>query len=510
MPFRRLLAGASLALAAACGGASDPDAPEPLPAAGTVAGRPSILLITVDTLRRDHLSCYGYFRETSPVIDRLAAEGILFERALASMASTYPSHLSLLTGLYPHQHGRTSNKDGVKKPYRSVEGCESAAVVLRELGYDTAAFVSSTVLHARTGIGEGFDVFSCPKAAQKPLKAVKISDGFLEWLEGRDGERPFFVWLHYWDTHEPNNPPEPHLLQFPTTDALRERIAAAGIRADAVIEEFEEDERVVERFFEATPVRSGGRRARRERESATTYQVDEDAIADLWNRYDADLHYVDTQIGRVFDALRERGAWDDSVIVFSADHGQSLGENRSFGHGRISNVNTFVPLVMRLPEGVVAQPARHEALVSLVDVMPTVLRRLDPGGESGPLAAYLAQVEGEDLFSGRFRRPHALTQESTRFHRGGEREEAYALLSGPWKYVRRGEDAQLFDLAGAGEYVDVRTEHPDVELRLKSRLTMLLRRLPLAEGAATSDAGPADETEELLQNLDELGYGGDE
>jgi len=164
------------------GGTPATSAPQPerptssLPQAGTLPSAPSILLVTVDTLRRDHLSCYGYFRETSPCIDAFAKKGVLFERTLAPMASTYPSHLSILTGLYPHQHGRTANRDGVKNPFKSIEGCASVAVALRDQGYRTGGFISSTVLHARTGVGEGFDHFSCPNPGQKPFKAARISE----------------------------------------------------------------------------------------------------------------------------------------------------------------------------------------------------------------------------------------------------------------------------------------------------------------------------------------------
>ena len=515
-------------LAGACGGGSEPPggggdepaaaeatpgaltsgpevAPEPvstLPRAGTLEERPSILLITVDTLRRDHLSCYGYFRETSPNIDAFAAKGVLFERALASMASTYPSHLSMLTGLYPHQHGRTANKDGVKNPFRSVDGCASLAVALRGQGYRTGGFVSSTVLHSRTGIGEGFDTFACPNPGQKPFKAGRISNSFLEWLEEGERGRPFFTWLHYWDTHEPNSPPEEHLALFPTTPELKARIAAAGIEPAPLVREFAEDERVVERFFLGTPVEGGGRNRRRQAREKREFQADPESIEDLWNRYDADLHYIDESLGRVFAALDEGDLWKSTLVVFVADHGQSLGEFNSFGHGLISNVNTFVPLILRFPEGLVPQPRRIPELVSIVDITPTLLARF-----ADPLPGlFLDQFEGEDLFSGRFARDFALTQESTRFHKGGEREETYAVLSERWKYVRTGSGAELYDLEGAGEYVDVLTEHPDVEARLTGALSALLERVSTS---GSSEAPSEEEASELLDNLKELGYGGD-
>jgi len=474
-----------------------------IPRAGQAAARPSVLLITVDTLRRDHLGCYGYFRDTSPRIDEFAEKGVLFERALASMASTYPSHLSMLTGMYPHQHGRTANKDGVKNPFRSIEGCASLAVALAAEGYRTAGFVSSTVLHSRTGIGEGFEQFTCPNPGQKPFKAGRISDAFLKWLdEGEGDERPFFAWTHYWDTHEPNSPPAEHLELFETTPELKARIAAAGIESEPLVREFEEDERVVERFFLGTPVQGGGRNRRRQPQKRPEYKADPASIEDLWNRYDADLHYIDASLGRVFDRLDAEGLWSSTIVIFVADHGQSLGEFNSFGHGLISNVNTFVPLIVRFPEGLVSQPLRVPELVSIVDLAPTILGRFGT-----PLGgAFSQQFEGEDLFSGAFVRRFALTQESTRFHKGGERGATFALLSGDWKFVRRETGSELYDLAGAGESVDVLAEHPDVEGRLNATLSTLLERV---SATGSSQAPSEEEAEELLQNLEALGYGGD-
>ncbi|MAB80352.1 MAG: hypothetical protein CMJ89_13440 [Planctomycetes bacterium] len=497
-----------------CGsGVGDPEgapataAPQPeqptssLPQAGTLPSAPSILLVTVDTLRRDHLSCYGYFRETSPCIDAFAKKGVLFERTLAPMASTYPSHLSILTGLYPHQHGRTANRDGVKNPFKSIEGCASVAVALRDQGYRTGGFISSTVLHARTGVGEGFDHFSCPNPGQKPFKAARISGAFLEWLgEETEEQRPFFAWVHFWDTHEPNSPPPEHRAFFKTTPELKERIAAAGIEPEPLVREFAEDERVIDRFFLGNPVEGGGKNRQRSNRKKPQYKADPASIEDLWNRYDADLHYIDESLGRIFDDFDEKDLWKSTIVIFVADHGQSLGEFNSFGHGLISNINTFVPLIMRFPEGVVSQPARVKSLVSLVDIMPTVLARFGHGR-----LGILPQFEGEDLFSGSFLRNRVMVQESSRFHLGGEREAAHALLSGDWKFIRRESGSELFNLAAGGETSDVLAEHPGVANRLNSELSALLERT----SASGSDAVLSEEEgEALLEGLRELGYGG--
>jgi arylsulfatase A-like enzyme len=154
------------------------------------AERPSIVLVTVDTLRREHLGCYGYPRPTSPRVDALAAESVLFERAYATMAMTFPSHLSMLTGLYVHQHGRGSNHEGVRNPFVSAAGHASIADALGSIGYRTAGMVSSTVLHEHTGIGAGFETYHGPRIRDRHCRARETMDRTLSWLHFPDGTVP--------------------------------------------------------------------------------------------------------------------------------------------------------------------------------------------------------------------------------------------------------------------------------------------------------------------------------
>ena len=480
----------------------EPSAP-PLQA-GQLAFRPSVLLITIDTLRRDHLGCYGYFRDTSPNIDALAAEGVTFDRALASTASTLPSHLSILTGLYIHQHGRTSNSAGLREPFVSGPGCMSIARVLGEDGYRTAAVVSSRVMTPSTGMGDGFQMYDSPRLAANPRAARATSSRALAWLAELEGDDPFFLWVHYWETHEPNEPEAPYDTMFETDEQLREWIGRRGIDTEKLTSKFRRDAEVHEHFLDLPKENSSVSRGQRppgRRKSRRSVEIDVDLIGDLINRYDGDLRYIDHHMGRVLDWLRASEHWERTVVVFTADHGQSLGENVAFGHGRITNVNTFVPLVMRFPARLVEQPARFPALVSLVDIMPTVLGR----GEAGVDSAYQAQAEGLDVLSGEFRRFYALTQESERPHKVGRR---LALVADRWKYVYRDDEPDLlYDLDGSGEGVDVRDEHGEVARTLRTIVEGLLARKPeLRTGELASD----EEIEGLLEDLRQLGYVGDE
>ncbi len=472
---------------------------------------PPIILITIDTLRRDHLGCYGYFRDTSPNVDAFAREAILFERALVTMASTYPSHLSMLTGLYPHQHGRTSNQDAVKRPFASGPGCTSVARALQEAGWRTAAFVSSRVLVEQSGISDGFQDYWCPRPAENPAQAAQTTDRALAWLDGVEREKPFFLWVHLWDTHEPNLPPEPYASMFATDERLTSWIEQRGIDPAALEEKFARDPIVPKRFLSAEreadksmaqryEERQGRRKSKQER---PRFPIDAAAIAGLFNRYDGCVRYVDDQVGRVFERLKALGLWDEALVVFTADHGQSLGEDTFLGHGRISNVNTFVPLLVRVPHGAAGSPRRDSRLVSLVDLVPTLLGRL----EDGVLGDFRAQLEGSDVLALGFDRPYALVEEATQFHGSKGKELKYALIEGRWKYVRAPEGNQLYDLEAEGEGVDVLQQNQRQANRLHAKVEELLKRRPeISTGAVASP----QEIQELLDELEDLGYAEDE
>jgi arylsulfatase A-like enzyme len=474
-----------------------------------------IVLITLDTLRRDHLGCYGYFRDTSPRMDAFAAESVVFERALATAASTFPSHLSMLTGLYPHQHGRTSNFEGIREPFVSGPGCASLARALQAAGWRTAGFVSSRVLAEDTGIDDGFETYWCPSPRGNPARAETTTDHALAWLESTEPGGQLFLWVHLWDTHEPNDPPEPYAGMFEADERLSARIAESGIDLERLREKFKADASVPKMFFgNAGAERKKSIAERREEElqrkrrkrkpQEPEVEIDERSLLDLWNRYDACVRYLDHEIGRILDTLAERGLSERAIVAIVADHGQSLGENASLGHGKITNVNTFVPFLLRIP-GVEAR--RDPRLVSLVDLVPTVLGRLGADFQ----APFRSQFEGSDVLATDFERPHVLVQEASAFHGTSglpsERPARCALLEGRWKYLFAEGGNELYDLDGAGEGVDVLAQNWDDAVRLHAKVQELLARRP-----ETQVAAPVSEerAKELLEELEKMGYVGDE
>jgi arylsulfatase len=492
-----------------------PIAVAPAPRAEADAAQATaIVLVTLDTLRREHLGCYGYFRDTSPSLDAFAAQSLVFERAFATAASTFPSHLSMLTGLYPHQHGRTSNQQAVHQPFTSGPGCISLARFLGEAGWRTAAFVSSRVLAEDTGIGDGFGTFWCPSPKANPARAETTVDNALAWLDAAGPGAPIFLWVHLWDTHEPNDPPPAYAELFTADERLRAHVAERGIDVEALRRKFTADTSIPKRFFgnvQAEKKKSLAERQeeklQRKRRQRRPEELDLDLadVLDLWDRYDACVRYIDDQVGRLFEALRAKGLWDGALVAVVADHGQSLGENDSLGHGRITNLNTFVPFLLRVPGGAFP-PRRDGRLVSLVDLTPTLVGRLGP-----EIAGRLrGQFEGADVLAPDFTRPHVLVEEAG-FHGTAqamaEDPARCALLEGRWKYLFSTRGNELYDLEGAGEGVDVLKDHWDDAVRLHAKVEELLKRRPEVQtGAPVSD----EKAQQLLEDLKKMGYVGDE
>lgn len=251
---------------------------------------PNIVLITIDTLRADRLGAYRYFRDTSPVLDALAEESIVFERCIAPIATTYPSHLSLLTSTYPHETGAVANAGAGGAPFVPTPHLRSLAQLLSESGYQTAAFVSAAPLKSFSGIDAGFDVFDEPEPRTRP--AEETNARVFEWLEAR-GEAPSFLWVHYFEPHSPYQPPEPLDKKFRPDDELRSYLT--------------------ERDFQ--PVYRAG-----------TLPVH------VNSRYDGEVRQADQQVGLLLDALRsEPEIWNHTIVIVLGDHGEGLGQ-----HGRRS------------------------------------------------------------------------------------------------------------------------------------------------------------------------------
>ncbi len=445
MPSIRLVALALLGLAGGC--TPKPSEPQPL--------RP-IVLVTIDTLRADHLGCYGYFRDTSPNLDALAERSVLFRKAVTTIATTLPAHVSLFTGRYPLETGVVVNGGKMLRRGQGSDSVPFLAELLAGMGYQTAAFVSATPVKRYTGIDAGFVSFDEPEIGGR--RALETTEAVLSWLE-KSMAAPFFLWVHYFDPHAPYWPPLEHDL-FETEPRLLEFLRAKGVP-----EPFDPE------------------------------------VLGANNFYDGEIHSVDSQIGRLVARLEELELFEDLTFVVVADHGEALGQHDRIGHGEIYNEELFVPLMIKFPAASGLNGRKVDSLVSLVDVVPTLVGRL---GLPVPEAA-LERLSGTDVLRGRTRRDHALAQRTFGTRRRWGRGEKFALVSLEWKYVLETREAdELYDVtedpAERFNLVD-RERRRAKELRAEL-LEVIAERTRQADRVTTvEEASP-----KVVEELRSLGY----
>ncbi len=313
----------------------------------------TVVLITIDTLRADHVGAYGYPRPTTPFLDHLAAEGVVFENAYSSSSHTAPSHASLFTSLYPEAHGVLRN--GARLPPGQFT---TLADALSLEGFETAAFTSVSFLDEIAG---GFDYLDHGKF-QLGERAFRSSgetvSAALEWLLDREPGTDLFLWIHLYDVHAHSKREGPHEKFLPR---LREYMATDS-------SDFEE---YLERVYLGDPL------SKRQKRHLL--------------QYDARLAYVDSEIDRLFQAVEEDNAGSTLWIVTS-DHGEGLGNHGIMGHGpHLYTEQLRVPLIV-YAEPPVWPHARVSHLVRLVDLYPTILDLVNAPSVGGP-------IEGVSLYS---------------------------------------------------------------------------------------------------------------
>jgi len=412
--------------------------------------RPNLLFLSVDTLRADHLGTYGHERPTSPALDALCAEAVVFESAHSSSSWTLPSFASAMTGLPTSSHGCWNFKSRLAPSFTTL------AETLQHAGYHTAAVVSHTFLGSRYGLHQGFaDYDESLVAATRPISheaitAPNISDRALALLDAQAAsDQPWFIWLHYFDPHR----------SYRFHDGVSEQF-------DGPTEELEyEDPR-------------------------------QQAL------YEGEIAFTDKHIGRVLDRLEALGLADDTVVVLFADHGEEFQEHQRLGHGKtLYREVERIPLAVRAP-GIA--PMRVDTPVSVIDVMPTVLELLGvPSAPSGGAARSLAP-----LMLGRSLPPRGCLLELRLRQR---KVDAEAFVFGRWKLIEERPldpsvppSTLLFDiLADPDEQHDVATEKPDVVAQMQARMQLALAQ---ARGAAQSSVGEVDLSAEDLDQLRALGY----
>lgn len=280
--------------------------------------RPNVLIILVDTLRADHLGIYGYERDTSPNIDNFARQNLLYLNAYSSSAWTPPSVASIFTGVYPSVHGHMPRPGGSKFGRlftRIDEKFKTLAESFREINYTTAAITANPLIGEKYGLTQGFEQFYSPGREKGDIitrRAIK----YLSKLRPKD--RPFFLYLHYLDPHDPYQPPNKYKNLF-TGQLTR------------------------------------------------PYQESELKII---SQYDGEIKFIDDQIGTLFNWLKTNNLYEDLSIIFVSDHGEQFRERGFLGHGdRVHSEEIHIPLIIKAN----GRSGQISEVASLVDIYPTLL-----------------------------------------------------------------------------------------------------------------------------------------
>jgi arylsulfatase A-like enzyme len=444
--------------------------------AGAPAGEPrNVILISLDTLRPDHLGCYGHGRETSPAIDALAERGVRFADASSSAPWTLPAHTTMFTGLYPSRHG--------VKDYSHRLGAESLtlAEILAARGFQTWAVVNTwNIADPRFEIFQGFrdenvhyvrESQADANGGQRILNTgAAVAEQARELLRGRDPGRPFFLFAHFYDAHTDFTPAPEYRRRFvgPYSGKL--------------------DGTTVQLFA----IRDRGLR------------LSEADLRHLRELYDAEIRQLDDVLAEFFEFLEQEGLERETLIVLTSDHGEEFQEHGGLLHGRTQHEELLrVPLILAgpgIPRGaVVEQP------VSLVDLLPTILSVL---GMAPP-----APVDGIDLvpaWGGATLPERVLFGEADHNNRVDGKPvidiKRMARLGPAKLHLDRSTEAvQLYDLASDPH------EQRDLAARAPERVELLRAALArFLDGAVASQASGAELSPAELELLRQLGYAGDE
>jgi arylsulfatase A-like enzyme len=435
--------------------------------------QPSVVLVVIDALRRDHLSLYGYAKETSPGLARLAEESAVFERCLATSSWTKPSTLSLLSGLYPPSHGGHRGR-------KASSRIDFLGEVLQEHGYATAAVSGNPYVSPAFGMDQGFDHFELGgnrRPRDYPDSTVLL-DGARAWLAEHAGE-PFFLYLHLMNVHGPYRAPPEFRLRF--------------------LEEPHAEFRFQGRLWKDI-VRHG----RLDRRGDFT----EAHLRDLTARYDGAIAYTDSVLTRFLEELREQGILDRSLLVITADHGEELFDHGGFGHRRtLYGEQLEIPLLIREPAGVGAGRRIAEP-VSLVDLPATVLDWLGllPPENKGAFGngMSLLPLLREPRRGGPGPARHLLAQLDEASGRAFLLQDwPYRLLQIEKDYQGRENEVELFDEEDdPHELSDLAPQQGERVAELEARA----RALRGALEANSFEGDPALLDEDLARRLQALGY----
>ncbi|MFC2091203.1 sulfatase [Elusimicrobiota bacterium] len=438
-----------------------------------------IILITVDTLRADHLSSYGYPRKTSECIDRFARNGTIFHNALSPISTTSPAHASIFTSLYPLQHNVMKNGHILQDKYTTM------AEILKSAEFKTAGF-ASTYLHFKVAnMHQGFDFYDEPNPEDTPYyrPAHETTDAAINWINNQDPSQKTFMWIHYFDPHGP----------YRTHEFFN---SASKDEEDFLANYLMEKQHI----------------------STTIHDNDPAKMYAVITNYDAEIHFADTQISRFLDNMLNNGFYDNTLWIITADHGEGLGNHDWMEHGKnIYNEQLRVPLIMFFSSGRYKNKSIKK-IVELTDILPTLIQII--GGKAAESFKKIPNAQGTSLLPllndvpDSFPDKYAFAQrmmysaESTdklKFPDRYEPGEKYAFQSKDFKYIYR--------TAGNDEFFNLKKDpyetiniHGDPEFRYISRKMkdLLIDKIEQLKKGTFIEPEIADS--QVIEKLRSLGY----
>lgn len=469
---RGSIASLILLIAAGLGSScSDDSAPSSEP-------QPNIVLISVDSLRADHLHCYGYSRPTSPTIDRLASEGALFEVVTSSSSWTLPAHAALFTALPDSAHGVDRGAKKLLAERRTL------AEALQAAGYRTAGVWSGPLLDPRFGFGQGFDDYvshaehtegdwdAAVERSHQEVTGRQTLDK-VDALLDSDSEAPFFLFVHLWDVHYDYIPPPPY-------DTLFDADYSGEV-----------DGRDLVRYL-----------------GLGLGDLSKDDLRHLEALYDGEIAWADRQIATLLEKLETLGVAEETLVVVTSDHGEELFEHGSFGHKRkLFDESIRIPLVMRYPNRI-EEGRRLVQSVGIVDVAPTLLELAD----AEPLPDVLGRSLVPLLDGREWSRSSPLVSELVENPQTGE--SLLAIRSQKWKILLRPMSGGTVGLWDLKKDPHERTNIFGVDAVLtQSAITALPSTLAELErlrerhaGASLSSPGFEELPADLQRQMESLGY----
>ena len=418
---------------------------------------PSILLLTVDTLRADALAAYGAKNTQTPNLDKLATEGILFERAATPMPLTRPAHFSIFTSLYPREHGVVNNALSLPQEM------ETLAESLREAGYNTGAFVAVSLLSEEAGAAQGFETFRGVGPSRYHRNAKKVVTEALEWLRLQPKNVPFFLWVHLFDPHLPYRPPA--MFQRDLDPQMAHELP--GLNWERLI------------------------RIARSNDGDIPAKVLQHALS----LYRSEVEYTDHWVGKLLTGIQVLRGNENTLVAFTADHGECFDHGVYFEHADCLFEGAIqVPMIIRHPDSFPAGK-RWAGQVTSLDIAPTLLKAAGvkiPAAFSGLSIQDLSEDDERYVL---LQYPFYETQDAKQRvlklqiiqSVAGERitptildQETVGVVGGGWKYLRSQDAQQLFDhQADPEEKENLSQARPKVRQKLNGKLDSLLGQHPL-------------------------------